>query len=107
MHVFYDVHLGASHKSLAEIMKQKQINKGEVAVFLNKAWTGAKLLTTGGVLLYWRSPWNTPITVEQLRSLPSTTFGGSRMNFTGNLEDRLLKALAKGTTKSIQTAREA
>lgn len=90
------------------IMKNKKIEKGEVAVFLNKSWTGAKLLTTGGNLLYWRSPWNTPLTVEQLKSLPTSAFGGTRLSFTGNLESRLLGILAKWPTNKLEKkAREA
>lgn len=93
MHVFYDVHLGASHGTLGLILEEKlrktALDRGEVAVFLNKSWTGVKLLTAGGNLLYWRSPYGRPITPEELRTLP-LAFGGSRMTFTGNLESKLL-----------------
>lgn len=111
IHVFYDVHLGASHLSLTALLKAKTkkgvLPKGEFAVFLNKSWTGAKVLTGGGNLLYWRSPWGKPITPEELRYLPAA-FGGSKFAFTGNLEDRLITLWNKRpANKPAQTAKEA
>jgi len=94
MHVFYDVHLGASHGTLGAILaehKKAALAKGEVAVFLNKAWTGAKLLTAGGNLLYWRSEYGRPISIEELRFLPAA-FGGTKMGFSGSLESKLITA---------------
>jgi hypothetical protein len=92
LHVFYDIHLGASHGTLGTILDSKRVSldKGEVAVFLNKAWTGAKLLTAGGHIHYWRSPYGRSISVEELRFLPAA-FGGSRMAFTGNLESKVIQ----------------
>jgi hypothetical protein len=113
MHVFYEIHLGASHGTLGLILEEKlkktALDKGEVAVFLNKSWTGAKLLTAGGHLLYWRSPYGRPITPEELRYLPAA-FGGSRMVFTENLESKLIgqfDSVIGKTMKKIRAVKSA
>lgn len=92
VHVFYGVFMGWSHASLKEIMRNSagkdRLEKGEVAVFLNKSWTACKILGPGDVLLYYRS--NAPIPIEAIRYLP-TVFGGSRLGFGKNLEAHVIK----------------
>ena len=94
-HVFYDVYLGWSHRSLEALYVEKtgreKIPHGEVAVFLNASWTAVKVLAPGNVLLYYRSRTGAPITKEQLRSIP-TILGAPRFGFAGNAEAKLLKA---------------
>ncbi len=91
-HVFYDVFMGWSHASLSELLKKKvkkDLQKGELAIFVNKAWTGVKVLAPGGALIYLRT--STPFRVEQLRYLPAM-FGNGRFSFSGNLESGMIKA---------------
>jgi hypothetical protein len=94
-HVLYDVYMGWSHKSLSEVMQRTsgidELGKGECAVFLNKSWTACKILASGNVLLYYRSPYGAPITKEQLRALPAA-FSGPRLGFKTNLENAVMKA---------------
>jgi hypothetical protein len=94
IHVFYDVYMGWNHSSLIEVMQQNakkgQLEKGELAVFVNKGWTACKILCPGNVLLYFR-PGRGFITPEAIRILP-TFVGGGRLAFTRNLEAHLIKA---------------
>lgn len=93
VHVFYEVFMGYSHSSLVDMMrentKKAALERGEVAVFVNKSWTACKILCPGNVLLYYRS--SIPMSVETLRYLP-TMVGGSKLNFARNLEAHLIKA---------------
>lgn len=94
-HVFYDVYMGWSHKSLAEVMRNTsgvdELSRGECAVFLNKSWTACKILAPGNILLYYRAPFGAAITKDQIRALPAA-FGGGRLGFKGSLENNVLKA---------------
>lgn len=104
-HVFHDVYLGWSHRSLHALFSEKtgkeEIPRGEVAVFLNKSWQAVKILAPGNVLLYYRSTTGAPITKEQLRTLP-TLLGGSRFGFGGSQEARLLKAFETRFGKQLK-----
>lgn len=104
MHLFFDVWLGYGHKSLNEIMENvtgsTELKKNEVAVFINKAWTGAKMLGANGTMLYWKSPNNRPISVEELKDVP-TNLGAQRFVFSGKLE----QGTSKGYSDRFGTAR--
>jgi len=100
-HVFYETYMGLGHASLRELMKSKvkrDIRKGEVAVFLNKAWTGVKVLAPSGAILYFRS--DSPLTSDMIRFLP-TMFGGSRLSYNGGLESALQRAFEKRFGKQM------
>lgn len=101
VHVFYGVYLGFGHRSLMDIMqetaKRKTLVKGEYAIFLNKAWTGAKILTADGLMLYYK-PAVGHVTPEALRYLP-TLCGGTRMTFSKNSEKLLIDAYEKRFSK--------
>lgn len=94
VHAFFDVYMGWSHKSLAEILKKyagkAELERGEVAVFINKGWTAAKILGPGGVILYYRSPTGAAADVETIRYLP-TMLGAPRLAFARNLEAQVIK----------------
>lgn len=113
MLAFYDVHMGASHASLGLLLEKKTKwptpKRGECAVFVNKKWTAAKILTGQGSILYWRSPSGTAISMEELRYLP-THLGGAKFSFDGSLESRMIKEgdnfLSK-LTKTLKPVRSA
>lgn len=92
VHVFYDVYLGFSYNSLREVMfnsaKKATLAHGEAAVFLNKAWTGCKILYPDGLMLYYRP--GTVIAPEQIRSLPGR-IGKGRYTFAGSSEASLVR----------------
>lgn len=104
VHVFYDVYMGWGHESLREIMhenaKKQDLDKGEVAVFLNRSWTACKILCPGNALLYYRSQ-SGAISIETLRCLP-TLIGASRLGFKGNLESNVIKAFESKFGKSAK-----
>lgn len=95
MHVFHEVHLGLSHGGLGEILKQKTgretLKDGEMAIFMNKKWTGCKILAPGGVLLYCRQMDGSFLSPDEIRRIP-TLFGGKLLTFGGANEAKLLKA---------------
>ena len=94
-YVFYDVYMGWSHASLLDVMresvKKDTLERGEVAVFINKAWTAVKILGPGNVMLYHRTGSNKNVAIETIRYLP-TVFGGHRLAFAKNLEAHVIKA---------------
>lgn len=92
VHLFYDTYMGWGHETLKTIVSKqakRKLQKGEVAIFLNKKWTGIKVLAPNGALIYMRSA--TPFTVEVVRYLP-TAFGSGRITFSSNLENTLVKS---------------
>lgn len=98
LHVFYDTHMGASHKALGEMFEAKakrdELAKGEYVVFLNSAWTACKVLCPNNVIMYWRSATGRSLTPDTIRSLPSCV-SGSRLSFAGNLEAKLIAEYEK------------
>jgi hypothetical protein len=94
VHLFYDVFMGWGHASLTEMMAnatgKAALERGEVAVFLNRSWTACKILAPGNVMLYFRSQ-GQPITAQMLKTLP-TVLGSPRFGFSKNLEANFLKA---------------
>lgn len=94
IHAFFEIHMGASHATLgwylADKIKRDTPPVGECAIFLNKRWTAAKILSSNGSLLYWRSPTGAPASIEFLKQLPSQGWG-NRLVFAGNLESKMLK----------------
>lgn len=95
VHVFYDVFMGWSHSSLLEVMSNSagktSLDKEEVALFINKSWTGVKMLAPGNTLIYHRAP---IITMDAIRMLP-VRFGGKRLTLDPKLEEHLLGAFDK------------
>lgn len=109
MHVFYDSYMGWSHGSLTEIMKKKtgqqELGRGEVAIFINKAWSAVKVLAPGNIILYYRTN-SKAVTIETIKFLPSA-LGGSRLTFERGLEANMLKAFEKrfgSTMKRLKVA---
>jgi len=97
VHVFFEVHMGAGHAKLQEILEtkvKKGLAAGEYAAFINRSWTATKVLGTNGLMLYWRSPDGRAMQPETLRMLP-TILGGQRFGFGGNHETRLINEYEK------------
>lgn len=104
-YVFYDVHMGASHRALEEILgakKKSGLSGNEVAVFLSVNCRAVKILCPSNVIIYYRSQW--PLTSMAIKTIPNV-IGGSAFKFQGGLEARLLKHLEKanpGGTHNIK-----
>lgn len=108
IHVFYDVPMGYSFKSLKGIMlanaNREHLKKGECAVFLNASWMACKILTPGDALLYYRS--TVPLTAQIIRFLP-TMIGAPRLNYGGRTEASLNKEFEsrfKAQMKALKVA---
>jgi hypothetical protein len=107
IHVFYDIFMGWSSDSLREIMlknARRELRKGEIAVFLNKAWTGVKILAPNGAVIYFRA--KSPLTIEQVRFLP-TAFGARSFDYAGSLEDHMLQTFEKKFGKHMKRIKAA
>ncbi len=93
-HVFYDVFMGNSHKGLKSMLskaiQKTDLPRDEVAIFINRSFTGVKVLAQGRVLIYHK-PEGGFISVEAIKALPMK-FGGPRLVFTKNLEANLIAA---------------
>lgn len=93
VHVFFDVPMGFSHKSLALMLeantKKSELPKGEVAVYINRSFSAVKVMT-GQTIAYWRGPGPGTVTPEVIKVLP-TAFGAPRLTFAKNLENAILK----------------
>lgn len=74
VYFFDQVHMAYQHNGLGLILKKATKNmvppEGGVAIFVNKTWTGLKMLTSDGTLLYLRRPANKPINPETIKHLP-------------------------------------
>ncbi len=94
-YVFYDIHMGAAHRALEEILATKKkgsLASNEVAVFLSTNCRAVKILCPSNVIIYYRSQW--PLTAMAIKTIPNA-LGGSAFKFQGSLEAKLLKHLEK------------
>lgn len=73
-HVYYEINMSNSHKGLRKQVK-KPLPEDECAIFINKAWTGLKMLTPGNVILYVRQPNSRPIHPDTIKFLPNCVRG--------------------------------
>jgi hypothetical protein len=96
IHVFYDVPMGFSFDSLKATMHanvgRDELDKGEVAIFLNRSWMACKILTPGDMLLYYRS--KVPLTTQAIKVLP-TLIGAPRLAYGRATEAHMMKAFAE------------
>lgn len=93
VHIFYDVHMGTSHRGLKTLMNVKlktdDLIEGEIVLFINAGWTAAKLLAPGNTLLYHRTT-HGKLTLDAIRELPMA-FGGESLKLSSELASALLK----------------
>lgn len=93
-HLFYDVNMGCGSKGMLRILEantgKESLEHGEVAVYINRRWTGVKILTSSTGFFYYKDPNDKTLTVEDIRIIP-TLIGGPRLTFQKNLEAALLK----------------
>lgn len=111
INVFYDVYLGFSHQSLTEVMKETidrtHLEPGEVAVFINKAWSGCKILCPSGVLLYFRGYGPGAVTSDVIKRIP-TVVSGPELRMTksiGGNVDATLNTILRGKKPAAQRAK--
>ena len=91
-HLFLDVHLGISHRGMQEALAAAgiKLSKGDTAVFLNRAWTGAKIMTHARAYIYAREP--NGFTVETVAGVPRLC-GGHAVALTSAQRSKMEKAL--------------
>lgn len=94
IHVFHDVYMGYQFGGLTELLKQKTdretLNKGELAVFINKKWTACKILAPNNVLVYHREPDGQYLTIEDIKRIP-TAIAGKILTFGGATETHMMR----------------
>jgi hypothetical protein len=79
-HIYFEIPMYYSHSGLKKILKKKVLEDHECAIFINKAWTGLKMLTPENVILYLRRPPNAPIEPDSIKYLPNCV-NGTNLNY--------------------------
>jgi len=96
-HVFFGTHLGQNHVGLGALLAKKTKSPlpadGETAIFINKAFTGVKMLTATGALLYVRRE-KEGINPETIKYLPSCVEGPA-LNYKKALESAVKDQMAR------------
>jgi len=93
-HVFYNVHMGQGHKGLLGMYekktKKKDVGHSEIAVFINRKFTGVKMLAPGMTFLYHKGD----ITADIIAGIPRA-FGAEPLHMTAALCRAITDALAQ------------
>jgi hypothetical protein len=107
-HIFYEVAMGIGHKGallcLADRGK-KSLGKNEVAVFINKSWTAAKILCSGGMMIYYRPP--TGIVMPEVLRFISNKVPSTKLTWGPKLEAGLLKRFETDVGEHVKTLKQA
>lgn len=105
MHLFFEINMRSGHEHLNQLLAKEApagLKPGETAVFINKAWTALKMLTSDkDVLLHLRRPGHKPINPEAIRHLPSCVQGRDL-----NYPKALAKAISDRYVKDLKRAQE-
>lgn len=69
-HVFTGVNMHVAHRGMLWALENKKIklNKGDAAIFINRAWTAVKIMTSNNAFIYIREP--RPFSVDMLINFP-------------------------------------
>lgn len=103
-HVFLDVHMGISHGRMQEALDEAKIElkRGDTAIFLNRAWTGVKIMTARRAYIYIRE--ERAFTVDMLVGSPKLV-GGRPLVLTKEqrqkLEDHWTKVVEKRLARRV------
>lgn len=82
-HIFFDTNMRNGHDGLQLILGRKKILAHETAIFVNKSWTAAKVLTNADILLHVKRPGG--INPAAIKHLPNC-IEGQDLNYAKALE---------------------
>lgn len=92
-HLYFETSMAYSFNGLKNILGKKVLRDDECAIFINKSWTGVKLLTPQNTLLYCRRNRIEPDTIKYLPSCVN----GSALDY-----DKALDAAIRAKFKRLK-----
>lgn len=95
-HVYTGIHMGIAHRAMQEALDDDGhvLKHGDAAIFINKNWTAAKIMTNRRAFIYVRE--TRAFTVSELLSFPRLV-GGARLVLTQKQHDALESIRTKAT----------
>lgn len=103
-HIFLDVHMSISHQRMKAALADSKLtlSKGDTAIFINKSWTAAKIMTARRAYIYVRE--DLPFNVDQLITFPRFV-GAKSLNLTN--ENYKLLAARRAKVKPVKLPKAA
>jgi hypothetical protein len=92
IHIYTEVHMACGHEALSKLCKKK-MKSGDVAAFINTAWTAVKLLVSNEFLIHYKHP-RGQIAPETIKELPNF-IEGKKLNYNKALEKVINEHLKK------------
>lgn len=99
LNYFPDSDLRSGHPGLAKLSRKAKVpledlKSGQFNLFINRKQTALKMISSGGVLVHYKSPEGHRINIDTLALLPKY-FNGTALNYNAALKEVLEKRLAK------------
>lgn len=90
--IFFDVSMSNGHAGLTALLKNKKLEEGETAIFINKKWGALKLLTANDVVLHLKPKHG--VSPGAVKFLPNC-IEGKTLNYTKALESSMKERFKK------------
>lgn len=95
--VFFDTDMRNQHDGLLKIAKKEGVDAASIApgehiLFINTKMNRMKMLSSGGVLSYWRGRQGERVNLEAIQYIPDA-FSAGKINYTKALKNLMLGKL--------------
>lgn len=106
--LFQDVNLANSHLGLTDMAKRAGYNPATMddnsfLIFINRAQTMVKVLTTSNVLAFYRSP-KGRLTMDAIQNIPAAFMSNQQFEMTKAIEMALEKMLERKRERHLYVA---